>query len=40
MVHTRGVLRLLDTFGPFRLAYYETVLRAADCRASAAVTLK
>src|SRR5262249_45036498 len=32
---TRSVLRLLDHFGPFRLAYYEAVVRAADCRASA-----
>ena len=33
---TQSVLRLLDHFGPFRLAYYEALLRAADCRASAA----
>jgi CRISPR-associated endonuclease/helicase Cas3 len=32
---TRTVLRLLDYFGPFRLAYYEALVRAADCRASA-----
>jgi len=32
---TRTVLRLLDHFGPFRLAYYEALVRAADCRASA-----
>jgi CRISPR-associated endonuclease/helicase Cas3 len=32
---TRSVLRLLDCFGPFRLAYYEAVVRAADSRASA-----
>lgn len=32
---TRSVLRLLDHFGPFRLAYYEAIIRAADCRASA-----
>lgn len=32
---TRSVLRLLDYFGPFRLAYYEALVRAADCRASA-----
>ncbi|MBM4000558.1 MAG: hypothetical protein FJ297_13655 [Planctomycetes bacterium] len=32
---TRTVLRLLEHFGPFRLAYYEALLRAADCRASA-----
>ena len=29
------VLRLRDTIGPFRLAYLETILRAADMRASA-----
>jgi CRISPR-associated endonuclease/helicase Cas3 len=32
---TGSVLRLLDHFGPFRLAYYEAIVRAADCRASA-----
>jgi CRISPR-associated endonuclease/helicase Cas3 len=32
---TRSVLRLVDHFGPFRLAYYESLVRAADCRASA-----
>src|SRR5579884_1564518 len=32
---TQSVLRLLDHFGPFRLAYYEAIVRAADCRASA-----
>jgi CRISPR-associated endonuclease/helicase Cas3 len=32
---TRSVLRLLDHFGPFRLAYFEALVRAADCRASA-----
>ena len=32
---TRTVLRLLEHFGPFRLAYYEALIRAADCRASA-----
>jgi CRISPR-associated endonuclease/helicase Cas3 len=31
---TERVLGLLETFGPFRLAYLETLLRAADCRAS------
>lgn len=31
---TRGVLRLLDHYGPFRLAYFETLFRAADMRAS------
>lgn len=32
---TRTVLRLIDHFGPFRLAYYEALVRAADCRVSA-----
>lgn len=32
---TRTVLRLIEHFGPFRMAYYEALLRAADCRASA-----
>lgn len=32
---TQSVLRLLTHYGPFRLAYYETIVRAADCRASA-----
>ena len=32
---TQTVLRLLDHFGPFRLAYFEAIVRAADCRASA-----
>lgn len=32
---TRTVLRLIDQFGPFRLAYYEALVRASDCRASA-----
>jgi CRISPR-associated endonuclease/helicase Cas3 len=31
---TRCVLRLLDDYGPLRLAFYEMVLRAADGRAS------
>ena len=31
---TERVLGLLEKFGPFRLAYLETLLRAADCRAS------
>lgn len=31
---TERVLGLLEQFGPFRLAYLETLLRAADCRAS------
>lgn len=33
---TERVLGLLEKFGPFRLAYLETLLRAADCRASQA----
>jgi CRISPR-associated endonuclease/helicase Cas3 len=32
---TKSVLRLLDEFGPFRLAFYEAIFRAADWRASA-----
>jgi CRISPR-associated endonuclease/helicase Cas3 len=32
--YTRGVLHLLDHYGPFRLAYLEALLRAADARAS------
>lgn len=32
--YTRGVLRLLEEFGPFRLAYFEALFRAADIRAS------
>ncbi|TLD68814.1 CRISPR-associated helicase Cas3' [Phragmitibacter flavus] len=31
---TERVIGLLETFGAFRLAYLETLLRAADCRAS------
>jgi CRISPR-associated endonuclease/helicase Cas3 len=31
---TEIALRIRDTFGPFRLAYLETLLRAADMRAS------
>lgn len=31
---TKGVLRLVDELGPFRLAYYEALFRAADWRAS------
>ncbi len=31
---TRSVLRLLAHFGPFRLAYFEAIVRAADRRAS------
>ena len=33
--YTRGVLRLLDHYGPFRLAFFEALFRAADMRASA-----
>ncbi len=32
--YTRGVLRLLERYGPFRLAFFEAVFRAADIRAS------
>ncbi len=32
--YTRGILRLLDHYGPFRLAFFETVFRAADIRGS------
>jgi CRISPR-associated endonuclease/helicase Cas3 len=32
--YTRGVLRLLEYYGPFRLAFFETLFRAADIRAS------
>ena len=32
--YTKGVLRLLAHYGPFRLAYLETLFRAADIRAS------
>ncbi len=38
--YTRGVLRLLDHYGPFRLAYLETLLRAADGRASKAISIE
>ena len=31
---TKGVLRLLNDLGPFRIAYYEALFRAADWRAS------
>ncbi|MDB5967569.1 MAG: CRISPR-associated endonuclease/helicase Cas3 [Hydrocarboniphaga sp.] len=37
--YTRGVLHLLDHFGPFRLAYLEALLRAADAQASKDVAL-
>jgi CRISPR-associated endonuclease/helicase Cas3 len=36
--YTRGVLRLLDHYGPFRLAFFEALFRAADMRASAKAT--
>jgi CRISPR-associated endonuclease/helicase Cas3 len=36
--YTRGVLRLLDHYGPFRLAFLETIFRAADIRASIAAS--
>jgi len=32
--YTRGVLRLLEHYGPFRLAFFEAVFRGADIRAS------
>ena len=32
--YTRGVLRLLDHYGPFRLAFFEALFRAADILAS------
>lgn len=35
---TERVLSLLDTHGPYTLAWLETILRAADQRASAAIT--
>jgi CRISPR-associated endonuclease/helicase Cas3 len=38
--YTRGVLRLLDHYGPFRLAYFEALFRAADVRASKAASKK
>ena len=36
--YTRGVLRLLEYYGPFRLAFFEAVFRAADVRASKAAS--
>jgi CRISPR-associated endonuclease/helicase Cas3 len=38
--YTRGVLRLLDHYGPFRLTYFEALFRAADVRASKAASKK
>lgn len=32
--YIRGVLRLLEHYDPFRLAYFEALFRAADIRAS------
>ncbi|MBP7951540.1 MAG: DEAD/DEAH box helicase [Verrucomicrobiales bacterium] len=32
--YTRGVLRLLEHYGPFRVAFFEAVFRAADIHAS------
>ena len=32
--YTRGVLRLIDRYGPFRLAFFEALFRAADILAS------
>jgi len=34
--YTRSILRVLEHYGPFRLAFFETVFRAADIRASIA----
>jgi CRISPR-associated endonuclease/helicase Cas3 len=36
--YTRGILRLLEHYGPFRLAFFEAVFRAADIRASIAAS--
>ncbi len=36
--YTRAVLRLLDHYGPFRLAFFEALFRAADIRASIKAT--
>ena len=36
--YTRGVLRLLEHYGPIRLAFFEAVFRAADIRASIAAS--
>ena len=36
--YTRSVLRVLEHYGPFRLAFFETVFRAADIRASIAAS--
>jgi len=36
--YTRSVLRLLDHYGPFRLAFFEAIFRAADIRASIAAS--
>jgi CRISPR-associated endonuclease/helicase Cas3 len=36
--YTRAVLRLLDHYGPFRLAFFEALFRAADIRASIKVS--
>ena len=38
--YTRGVLRLLEHYGPFRLAFFEAVFRATDVRASKAASKK
>jgi CRISPR-associated endonuclease/helicase Cas3 len=38
--YTRNVLRLLEHYGPFQLAFFEAVFRAADVRASIAAAQK
>jgi CRISPR-associated endonuclease/helicase Cas3 len=38
--YTRGVLRLLEFYGPFRLAFFEALFRSADVRASKAASDK
>jgi len=38
--YTRGVLRLIEHYGPFRLAFFEAVFHAADVRASKAASQK
>jgi len=38
--YTRSFLRVLEHYGPFRLAFFEAVFRAADIRASIAASLE